>query len=67
MDKLNIIIIILSVILICKIAEGFTSILNGYDKMAESYDEPKIIDYKPTKTSDLIAFCDEKRNQCISY
>ena len=33
----------------------------------KEYADPKIKDFTPTKTSELVAFCDEKREECIEY
>jgi len=29
--------------------------------------DAKLVDYVPTKTSKLVAYCDEKREECIEY
>ena len=40
----------------------------GYEKYKRTVsDKAKLQDYIPTKTSELITTCDEKRNVCINY
>lgn len=52
-----------------KISESFTSFsdLYAYDNKFIENDEPKIKNFKPKKTSNLIAYCDEKRGVCNHY
>lgn len=61
--------LIVAIYVFVKISEKFVNFtdLDGYDNKFIKQDNPKIKNFKPKKTSDLIGYCDEKRSQCISY
>lgn len=65
----KILLIIIIIFLFMKFSEGFTNFsdLQAYDINFIENDKPKIKDFRPKKTSNLIGYCDEKRNQCITY
>lgn len=68
MNKLYILLLVLGLFLLYKISEGFVN----FEKLQPfltwgDHDNANVINYKPTKTSDLVSNCDEKRKQCIYY
>lgn len=69
MEIRDILLIILGIFLLMKVSEGFGNFseLNAYDNKFIENDEPKIKDFKPKKTSELVGYCDEKRDVCYRY
>lgn len=67
MEKLKLLLIFLSVLFLFRMTESFVNFiqLNGFNDVWGDHDNVR--DFNPKKTSDLLAFCDEKRNHCISY
>lgn len=65
----TLILVLVSIYCLMKITEKFVNFndLNGFDNNMIINDEPKIKDFKPKKTSNLIGYCDEKRGTCYYY
>lgn len=66
MDNLSLLLIIILGIVIFKYSENFNTTLNAFDNNWGDFDSSNL-NSKPTKTSGLIAGCDEKRGTCITY
>lgn len=70
MKTLNIILIILAIVVLIKLKEGFTSFsqLIPYDlKWKPFAKSPQQVKFKPKKTSELKTNCDEKRDTCFLH
>ena len=68
MNNVNIFLVVIGLFLLFKLKEGFVNMnnLDAFDYHWGNHDNPKL-DYKPKKTSELVANCDEKRGVCIKY